>query len=86
MKNSFRALAGNLRIWLFALIGGICFAAFDRFSVIFQYETCSVSRFSKYSFFIEKRLSFSDLMLHNNLLFFFNTIIIFISAFYCNMW
>lgn len=30
MKSRFRQTAGNLRIWLFALTGGICFAAFDR--------------------------------------------------------
>lgn len=30
MKGRFHAWAGNLRIWLFALTGGICFAAFDR--------------------------------------------------------
>lgn len=30
MKNRFLALAGNIRTWVFAVIGGICFAAFDR--------------------------------------------------------
>lgn len=30
MKTRFRAWTGNLRIWLFALTGGIGFAAFDR--------------------------------------------------------
>ena len=30
MRNRFRAWAGNLRIWFFALTGGILFAAFDR--------------------------------------------------------